>query len=540
MPANIAITVSGFLMCPIFSIIRGPSQPLNPGQLAAATMILASPERTVTVQGVAGAGKATMLGAVARVAEAEGRGVLGLAFQNKMVGDLAEGAGIRAQTLASFLAANERFVSDRDSTGFAKARAALVGSLVVVDEASMVPSRQMLALHRLVETLEIDKLVLVGDRQQLSSIEAGKAFAMIQAGGGALARMDVNLRQRTSELRVVAALANRGLASEAMRVLGERVIENAKPALPAADMWLGLSPVDREKTMIFASGRENRGIVNERAQEGLRAKGTLAGSGMALVIHDRVSATREELRYPGTYRAGQLLEVPRGGAADIGLARGSYRVRGVTRGGLVEVRGKAGVVKFDPQQLSPTDQRDRLQLSESRPLRIYEGDQIRWTANDKDRGLLNSAPARVLTVERGGVTVELADKTSLRLERGDPMLARLDLAYALNMHMAQGITTDRAITVMSSSERQLSNQRLFNVGVTRVRDGLTLFVDDRAKLERQLDHSPGNKTSALETVGMLGIDKGRGRMSEAGRENSRGDLSPALLPLPERSLSLDL
>ena len=494
----------------------------------------------MTVQGVAGAGKSTMLGAVARVAEAEGRGVLGLAFQNKMVGDLAEGAGIRAQTLASFLAANERFVSDRDSTGFAKARAALVGSLVVVDEASMVPSRQMLALHRLVETLEIDKLVLVGDRQQLSSIEAGKAFAMIQAGGGALARMDVNLRQRTSELRVVAALANRGLASEAMRVLGERVIENAKPALPAADMWLGLSPVDREKTMIFASGRENRGIVNERAQEGLRAKGTLAGSGMALVIHDRVSATREELRYPGTYRAGQLLEVPRGGAADIGLARGSYRVRGVTRGGLVEVRGKAGVVKFDPQQLSPTDQRDRLQLSESRPLRIYEGDQIRWTANDKDRGLLNSAPARVLTVERGGVTVELADKTSLRLERGDPMLARLDLAYALNMHMAQGITTDRAVTVMSSSERQLSNQRLFNVGVTRVRDGLTLFVDDRAKLERQLDHSPGNKTSALETVGMLGIDKGRGRMSEAGRENSRGDLSPALLPLPERSLSLDL
>jgi hypothetical protein len=40
----------------------------------------------------------------------------------------------------------------------------------------------------------------------------------------------------------------------------------------------------------------------------------------------------------------------------------------------------------------------------------------------------------------------------------------LDLAYALNMHMAQGITTDKAITVMDSHERNLSNQRLFNVG----------------------------------------------------------------------------
>jgi hypothetical protein len=52
---------------------------------------------TVTVQGVAGAGKSTMLQAVARIAEGEGKDVLGLAFQNKMVADLAEGAGSRAR-----------------------------------------------------------------------------------------------------------------------------------------------------------------------------------------------------------------------------------------------------------------------------------------------------------------------------------------------------------------------------------------------------------------------------------------------------------
>src|SRR3546814_7876252 len=46
-------------------------RPLNPGQLAAATMILSSPDRSVVVQGVAGAGKSTMLQAVARVARSE-------------------------------------------------------------------------------------------------------------------------------------------------------------------------------------------------------------------------------------------------------------------------------------------------------------------------------------------------------------------------------------------------------------------------------------------------------------------------------------
>ena len=70
-------------------------------------MIVAGEDRTVVVQGVAGAGKSTMLQAVARVSEAEGKKVLGLAFQNKMVADLKEGAGIEAQTIASFIWHNE-------------------------------------------------------------------------------------------------------------------------------------------------------------------------------------------------------------------------------------------------------------------------------------------------------------------------------------------------------------------------------------------------------------------------------------------------
>jgi hypothetical protein len=64
---------------------------LNAGQLGAAALILSSNDRTVVIQGIAGAGKSTMLQAVARVAQAEGRAVTGLAFQNKMVADLAEG-----------------------------------------------------------------------------------------------------------------------------------------------------------------------------------------------------------------------------------------------------------------------------------------------------------------------------------------------------------------------------------------------------------------------------------------------------------------
>src|SRR3546814_13272572 len=105
-----------------------------------------------------------------------------------------------------------------------------------------------------------------------------------------------------------------------------------------------------------------------------------------------------------------------------------------------------------------------------------------WSSDVCSSDLHNATLARVVSVDGSGVTVETVGKEQLTLPMGDPMLSRLDLAYSLNMHMAQGITTDRAIGVMSSFERFLSNQRLLNVLVPRARDGLTLIVVAKGKL----------------------------------------------------------
>ena len=151
----------------------------------------------------------------------------------------------------------------------------------------------------------------------------------------------------------------------------------------------------------------------------------------------------------------------------------------------------------------------------TKELTLHEGDKIRWTANDKQRGLLNSALGRVLAVDGKDITVETADRHVVRLAAGDPMLRRLDLAYAINMHMAQGVTTDKALIVMGSEERFLANQRLFNVGVTRARDGVSVITDDQAKLTRQLERTPGDKLSALEVTGQVAPDRANGAVRHA-------------------------
>ena len=479
---------------------------LNPGQLAAATMIVAGEDRSVMVQGVAGAGKSTMLQAVARVSEAEGKTVLGLAFQNKMAADMKEGAGIEAQTIASFIWNNERHLTAPNTAAAQARRDEMKDTTVVVDETSMVSSDDMLKLLTIADALGIEKVAMVGDRQQLSSIDAGKAFALAQAGGAPIARMDENIRQRTDTLRTVAALANIGRSSQALRVLGDSVVENESPAEHAANLWIGLSAEDRGVTAVFASGRETRRTINTNIQAGLVAEGTLKlENAIDVTIHQGISKTREEMRYADTYKPGQSLRVS-GQVPELGLRRGMYEVTRVFANGKVEIDNGGRRTRFDPQKIDPSVKLDRLELTTLETVKLHEGDRIRWTANDKDRGMLNSATAQIVAVDERGITVELASKDQVTLDRNDPMLSRLDLAYSLNMHMAQGITTDKAITVMLSYERNLSNQRLFNVGVTRVRDEVTMVVDNQEKLERQLDRNPGDKTSALESLGRLEVD----------------------------------
>ncbi|MGB3472116.1 MAG: MobF family relaxase [Erythrobacter sp.] len=478
---------------------------LNTGQMAAAVLGLTSTDRIVAVQGVAGAGKSTMISAIARVAEQEGHKVLGLAFQNKMVGDLMEGAKIEAQTVSSFVNTYAKPALAGQGQRYDAARGELDGTVLVLDEASMVGSEPMKHLVGIANALGVEKLILIGDRQQLSSIDMGKAFAMAQAGGIAMVRMDENLRQRTDQLRTIAALSNRGEARSAMEVMGDKLKASPDHIKSAADEWLALPKDERERTMVFASGRAARGELNQRIQNGLGADGTLGKESITLSVLERINTTREELRYPHIYEAGQTLEVARA-VSEIGLRQGSYEVLGVDAKGRVELKVGSRTVRFDPQKINPNDKRDALGLTQRTQIKLHENDQINWTANDKERGLANAALARVTGVSEKGIGVRTANGEDIELKRNDPMIERLGLAYALNMHMAQGVTTDKAIAVMSGSETNLSNQRLFNVTVTRVRDDMTLHTDKRDRLISAIERNEGNKTSALETVGRLEVD----------------------------------
>lgn len=476
--------------------------PLTGEQLAAGVLALSSADRFVVVQGVAGAGKTTLIRSIAALAAEEGRGVTGLAMANKMVDMLRDEAAIPAGTVAAFVQEHRAVLRGETRAGIEESRARLAGQILLLDEASLVPTEAMNDLITIANRLGIKRMVLIGDRQQLQPVDAGKAFSLVQAHEPAIAHLEQSQRQRTETMKVVASLTRTGAFREAFDVLGERVISAGDDyRAVAARRWLMLAPDVRAQTALYASGRETRGELNALVQQGLKVEGALTGEGLALATLEKVNATREELRLVATYRKGLVVEVFRRDRP-AGLYAGRYEVVTISEKGQVTLRDAQGRrVRFSPGDIASGESSDALALHEVSQIRLHTGDRIRWSANDKVRGLFNSALARVVSIEPDGLRIETARGEVLALPRDDPMLERLGLAYAINMHQAQGMTTDRGIGVMHSGERHLSSQRLTYVMATRVRDDLEIVTNGRDLLLSTIEGNRGEKASALEAVG---------------------------------------
>ncbi|MGY4403898.1 Ti-type conjugative transfer relaxase TraA [Bradyrhizobium sp. USDA 3315] len=159
------------------------------------------------VVGYAGTGKSAMLGVAREAWQAAGYEVRGVALSGIAAENLEVGSGIASRTIASL------------EHGWGQGRDLLTSrDVLVIDEAGMVGTRQLERV--LSHAAEVGaKVVLVGDPQQLQSIEAGAAFRSIHERHGGAEIGDVR-RQREAWQREATrdlATGRTGNALEAYR-----------------------------------------------------------------------------------------------------------------------------------------------------------------------------------------------------------------------------------------------------------------------------------------------------------------------------------
>src|SRR5690606_1703365 len=153
-------------------------------------------------------------------------------------------------------------------------------TVLVVDEAGMVGSRQMDTLLQKVEQAG-SKLVLVGDSRQLQPVDAGGAFRAIAQRLGAAELRDVRRQREAWARQVVHDLAD-GKAGQALQSLSERGLlraadsaEQARDGM-AADYLAAMRQADRPGNVLMIAGtRRDVAMLNHLVREQRQIAGEL-------------------------------------------------------------------------------------------------------------------------------------------------------------------------------------------------------------------------------------------------------------------------
>jgi hypothetical protein len=232
------------------------------------------------VVGKAGTGKTYALDAAREVWEASGIPVAGVALAARAALELEASAGIRSTTLARLLT---RLDDQRAGSPLQP------GSVLVVDEAGMVGTRQLARLLDHAETQSV-KVVLVGDPHQLPEIDAGGLFRALATRLPAIELTD-NRRQAhvweqvaLDELRLGEVDTALAAYRQHGRIHTAATAEEVRAQL--VDDWWATARDDLPGSVMIALRRDDVADLNHRARAAMLTAGRLTGPALHAGGHE--------------------------------------------------------------------------------------------------------------------------------------------------------------------------------------------------------------------------------------------------------------
>lgn len=249
----------------------------------------------------AGTGKTTTLEAVVRGAHESGLTVLGLAPSWVAADEMRKAAGIDAHAIA-------RWRHDRQK---GRARALDNKSVVIIDEAGMVSTRDMAAVLGVAQEAGA-KVLLVGDRRQLASVAGGSALRAVADVLERSAVLEHVRRQQVDWQRAASMLMARGDAEAGLRAYASQgrveLVAGEEPARERTiAIWTEQRAIYGDDVMIVTRRNRDSTALNARARSVLRAEGKLGDDMVSLLSvnreDDRVDlllAVGDQLRFGET------------------------------------------------------------------------------------------------------------------------------------------------------------------------------------------------------------------------------------------------
>jgi conjugative relaxase-like TrwC/TraI family protein len=448
------------------------------GQKDAAHLILTNRDSVIGVQGYSGSGKSSMLEYAREQAEERGWNVRGFAPSAQAAEELEKKSGIKSQTLTSHL-------NELESEKIPQVRGK---EMWVVDEASMMSTSQAHDLLRQADRRGV-KVTLIGDTNQLASVEAGAPFQQLQNDGMKTVEMREILRQEEGHARKAVELQYEGEQRRALSMIPTvEVQERIERHQAVADDYLK----DRNGAVVITLTNSDKDSINGKIREGLIKQEELGNRPVNTTVLVQKDLTRAELKDPANYERGDVI---RFGSEQkrLGIERGRYAEVQVSSecDGMLIRNDKGETHQWNPEKAGKAIEVYR---TESREIRA--GEQIRFTRNDRDQGFINNKTALVKELHGNEAIIDY--KGSEQRINLSSTRHHFDYAYAGTAHSAQGIDADRAIADLDTKQRRLISRESVLVTTSRGKQGTTIYTDNVNALPWRSQESHAQKIASHE------------------------------------------
>ncbi|EAZ5182809.1 conjugative transfer relaxase/helicase TraI [Salmonella enterica] len=503
---------------------------LTTGQREATRTVLENTDRFMAIQGYAGVGKTTqfraVMGALNTLSESVRPQVIGLGPTHRAVHEMRE-AGVEARTLASFLSETRLAIQAGETPDFRNV-------LFLTDESSMVGNRDMAELYQLVAAGG-GRMVSSGDTAQLQAISTGLPFRLVQQRSAIDTVVMQEIVRQTPALRPAIESIIAGQVEISLRqvddvtpqqvprqpgawvpdnsvmeirtpkkeqdqvqdtpVAGEQTLTPEQLALVRTDIieairddWMGRTPEAQQQTLVVAELNADRHAINDAIHAARHEKGDTGAE-------ERTFTVLEPLRVPdNALRAAETFAEYTGAVAM--MNERYWTVAEVdTQDAVVTLRNADGEsVLISPQQNTSQD----ISLFTPRDLTLSQGDRVRFTRSDTDRGYVANSLWEVAGfTDDGAIRFRQGDQEKIVDPQAMTEDRHIDLAYALTVHGVQGASERFAIALFGAEggRKLMASLESLYVTLSRAKEHVQVFTDNLERWRQLVQQSDGGKTA---------------------------------------------
>lgn len=452
-----------------------PENPLlNEQQKAAVKHVLSSTDGIMIITGKAGTGKTTLMKEVKHGILQTGKEIFSFAPSSEASRGVQRSEGFEnADTVARLLA---------DPI----LQAQLKQQVIWVDEAGMLSNRDMNGIIAIANAQQA-RIILSGDTMQHNSVERGDALRVIQQETGIKPVMVSKIqRQKNAEYKEAVELLSNGSIEKGFKKLDRmgaihETADTRERIKRVADDYYAstyLASQRQKEVLVIAPTHAEGDLVTGQIRKRLKAENLIGQHDREFPTLKNRQLTEAEKQLQESYHQGDMLVFHQNAK---GIKAGTrLQIVSADESGIAakDSRGHAYTIPFAEGK--------KYSAFEPRNINLSEGDKIRITGNGQTiegTHLFNGTAFTIDGFDKKG-NIKLSNGSTLPHDYG-----HFNLGYVSTSHGSQGKTADKVIISQSSGSFRASSAEQFYVSVSRGREAVSIYTDDKEHLKQAISQS---------------------------------------------------